>query len=35
LACVTNYPTLKELFPTHHNIELEIIRYKQKIKDAV
>ena len=34
LSCVTNYPTLKELFPTHHNIELEIIRYKQKIKDS-
>jgi hypothetical protein len=35
LACVTNYPTLKELFPTHRDVELEIIRYKQKIKDAV
>ena len=32
LRCVDNYPTLKELFPTHHDIELEIIRYKQKIK---
>jgi hypothetical protein len=31
--CHKPHPTLKELFPTHHNIELEIIRYKQKIKD--
>lgn len=34
LACVNNYPTLKELFPTHHDIELEIIRYKAKLKEA-
>ncbi|QDP63216.1 MAG: putative protein ninG [Prokaryotic dsDNA virus sp.] len=32
LACVANYPTLKELFPTHNDIELEIIRYKKLIK---
>ena len=29
LRCVNNYPTLKELFPTHHDIELEIIRYRK------
>ena len=34
LSCVDNYPTLKELFPTHKDIELEIIRYKQKLKDS-
>ncbi len=28
LKCIDNYPTLKELFPTHHDIELEIIRYR-------
>jgi hypothetical protein len=26
LSCVANYPTLKELFPTHYDIELEIKR---------
>ena len=34
LSCVNNYPTLKELLPTHHDIELEIIRYKKKLKEA-
>lgn len=29
LRCVDNYPTLKEVFPTHHDIELEIIRYRK------
>lgn len=32
LACADNYPTLKELFPTHHDIELEIIRYRKMNK---
>ena len=28
LRCVGDYPTLKELFPTHHDIEAEIKRYR-------
>ena len=34
LRCIDNYPTLKELFPTHQDIELEIIRYRKLNKDA-
>ena len=34
LSCVANYPTLKELFPTHYDIELEIKRYKKLLKEG-
>jgi hypothetical protein len=34
LSCEANYPTLKELFPTWQDIELEIIRYRKLLKDA-
>ena len=34
LKCVDSYPTLKELFPTHHDIELEIKRYKELNKGS-
>ena len=34
LSCVANYPTLKELFPTHYDIELEINRYKKLLKEG-
>jgi hypothetical protein len=33
LQCVDNYPTLKEQFPTHKDIELEILRYRKLIRD--
>jgi len=35
LSCVANYPTLKELFPTHYDIELEIDKYKKLIKESL
>ena len=34
LSCEANYPTLKELFPTWQDIELEIKRYRKLLKDA-
>ena len=34
LSCEANYPTLKELFPTWQDIELEIIHYRKLLKDA-
>lgn len=34
LKCVDNYPTLKEQFPTHHDIELEIKRYRELLKGS-
>ena len=33
LRCVDNYPTLKEQFSTHHDIELEIKRYRELLKE--
>jgi len=32
LNCVTNYPTLKEQFPTWQDIEAEIIRYRKLLR---
>lgn len=34
LMCVTNYPTLKEQFPTWQDIEAEILRYRKLLRDA-
>ncbi len=34
LKCIDNYPTLKEQFPTHHDIELEVLRYRKLNKEA-
>ncbi len=33
LKCEANYPTLKEQFPTWQDIEAEIIRYRQLLRD--
>jgi len=33
LNCEANYSTLKEQFPTWHNIEAEIIRYRKLLRD--
>lgn len=33
LSCVSNYPTLKELFPTWKDIESEITRYRKLLRD--
>ncbi len=33
LKCIDNYPTLKELFPTHHDIELEVLKYRKLNKE--
>lgn len=34
LACESNYPTLKEQFPTWQDIEEEILRYRKLLRDA-
>lgn len=33
LSCVSNYPTLKEQFPTWQDIEIEIKRYRKLLRD--
>jgi len=34
LSCEANYPTLKELFPTWQDVEIEIIHYRKLLKEA-
>ena len=34
LSCVANYPTLKEVYPTHHDIELDIKYYRKLLKES-
>lgn len=34
LMCVSNYPTLKQQFPTFQDFEVEILRYRKLLRDA-